>query len=274
MAPPLITYLGDPQLKTRFIREIRKYERADQIVKGSYGSVIGTWYGCAIGCSLRSLNLIHGAADPNTNTDMHARYPTELGLPLWLAYLEDHIFESLPKELSRTWPRRFAQATPVGATVDDLVLAKILRWVLGDATFGARNVTKDPTVVGAVDRVVALFDRAISGDNPTPPEWRDVAKAEEAAWTAGAAGTAWAAGIAKAAKAAGTAWAEEAAGAEEAAWAAGTAGAAWAARAAWAAGIAKAAGTAWAAGIAKKADQFYPALAKYILSLLRGLSTP
>ena len=89
------------------------------------------------------MNKIQGRPDAELEDDTndHTRYVTELGLPLWLAYLEDNLFECLPNDLSRTWPRRFAAAIPAGACVDDLVLAKILRWSLAAERFGVRYAT-------------------------------------------------------------------------------------------------------------------------------------
>jgi len=194
----LRTYLGDPDLKASFLEEIGKHEQADMLRKGSYGNGIPDcgFKGCAIGCALHSLNKLQGKppSELANDTGNHERYVTELGLPLWLAYMEDHIFESLPDNLSKTWPRRLAEAIPVGACVHDLVLAKILRWTLAAERFGARYATEDAAVVAVVDRIVALFDRTIRGDEPTSKEW-DAARA------------AWDARAARAARAAWDAWA-------------------------------------------------------------------
>lgn len=131
-------YLNSADLKSRFLAEISKHEAADQLIKGSYGEMNGQFRGCAIGCSLHSMNIIQGAPDLLGRTGDHRRYPSALGLPIWLAYLEDDIFEQLPIELAKTWPRRFAEAVPVGAVVDDLVrlcnrepFRRLLRTVAG-----------------------------------------------------------------------------------------------------------------------------------------------
>src|SRR5262245_12978579 len=152
------TYLGDATLKARFLEEIGKHELADAIVQGTYGEMVDAEFrGCAIGCSLHSMNIIHGAADSEWKIGDHARYESELGLPIWLAYLEDNIFEHLPIEQAKTWPRRFAEAIPVGATVPDTVLATILRWILADDTFGVRFATDDGEIREYIDTIVALF---------------------------------------------------------------------------------------------------------------------
>ena len=193
---------------------------------------------------------MHGDTDLNLRTDVHARYEAELGLPVWLAHLEDHLFESLPDDLAMTWPRRFADAVPVGAVVDDVVLAKILRWTLGADTYGVRHAATD-AAVAVIDRMIALFDREIRGDSPNATDWDDAARDAWAAWEA---------------------WDD--------AWAAGAAGDAWDARAAWAARDAWDARAAWAARDDARAawaarddagDAFYSALSDYVLELLRAL---
>src|SRR3990167_2686978 len=157
----LITYLGKPELKEAFLLEIGKHEAADQLVKGYYGQMDGQFTGCAIGCSLHSLNVLQGKPAVIDNVGLHERVPAELGWPLWLAYLEDNIFEQLPAELSRTWPRRLAEAIPVGVSVPDVVLAKLLRWTLIADTFGVVHATDDAEVKAIVQRIGALFDRSI-----------------------------------------------------------------------------------------------------------------
>jgi hypothetical protein len=234
----MLTYLNSPQLKADFLGEIGKHEAADAFMKGSYGEGSGkNFRGCAIGCSLHSLNKINGKKQ---KTGDHARYEKELGLPTWLAYLEDNLFERLPLELAKTWPRRFAEAIPVGVVVDDLVLAKILRWVLADSEFGVRYATDDEDVRGYIDAVVAMFDAEIAG-TCTADHREAAARAARAAWDAWAARAAWDT---------------------------------WDARAARAAWDARDARDAWDAATKSsrgKADAFSSALSEFVLALLREL---
>src|SRR5262245_43305154 len=147
----LQSYLGKPDLKAALLVEIGKHEQADQIVKGTYGKMNGQWHGCAIGCSLRSLNILQGVAEINGRTDDHERFTSELGVPLWLAYAEDHIFEHLPEDQATTWPRRFADAIPVGVDLTDLV-APLMLWTLADPVWGVVHTTDDPKVKAIVNR--------------------------------------------------------------------------------------------------------------------------
>jgi hypothetical protein len=109
-------YLSDPKLKKDFVNEIRKHQKADQIIQGTYGEGSnGDWKGCAVGCSIHSLNRLHGKSFSTSN---HKIYETELGIPEWLARLEDTIFEGLSVKEAKKWPLRFSTAIPVGANLE------------------------------------------------------------------------------------------------------------------------------------------------------------
>ena len=235
MTETILTYRNDPAFKAAFLAELDKHAALDAFTKGTYGMMNGHFRGCGIGCSLASLNVLRGAPVLE-QTGQHERYPSELGWPLWLAYLEDNLFESLPDGLSKTWPARLSAAVPVGVEIPDRVLAKILRWSLANATYGVRHVTDNPEAIAVIDRMIALFDRSIADDEPSDTEWSEVAWDARVAWVA---------------------------------WDAWAARAAWAARDAWAARVAWAARDARAAWEAR--DGFYPALSDYVISELEAL---
>jgi hypothetical protein len=250
----LITYLGKPELKATFLEQITLHETQDAFIKGTYGQMNGHFRGCAIGCSLHSLNVLQGKTDPAEAIDMHSRYESELGLPTWLAHLEDSIFERLPDALSQTWPRRFAEAIPVGATVDDRVLARILHWCLADAQLGVRTVTDDVEMRGYIDTIATLLDAEANGT--ATADQREAVRA------------------ARIARAAMDVWDARAVRAVRAVRAAMDVWDVWDARAARDARDAMAARAAWAAMAAKAADKFYPALSEYVLTQLSPLSVP
>jgi hypothetical protein len=107
------TYNNDAQFKTAFVAEVAKHRKADMLVKGSYGKQNGDWHGCAVACSLRSLDILKGNK-PKTEYNDHARFEREGLWPEWLARLEDTLFENLPTAGSQKWPERLAKAVPVG----------------------------------------------------------------------------------------------------------------------------------------------------------------
>lgn len=196
-------YHNDPAIKSALIAQLIAHEDADEIIQG-----IG-WengHGCAVGCTLHEYD--------------HSQGPAKLGWPEWLLRLEDGLFEEMTPRDAKGFPRRMAEAIPVGADLEPVRL-RFLYWTLTD--FLGRDWPAD--VNAALDDMGGLFARAIAGDEPDTAEW---AKAERAAWAARDARDALAAGAAGAARAAGAAWAARDARAARAAGGAGAAGAAWA----------------------------------------------
>lgn len=161
------TYHANPQLKADFLAQISAHEQADALVKGSYGRMNGHFKGCAIGCSAYSLAVMQGQLPKNAglfaSEPQHRRVADDLGLPLWLAYLEDNVFEMLPTELSKTWPRRLAEAIPVGAVIDDRVLAQILVWSLTAERFGAIHATDNTEVKGWMTTIAEAISAEAEG---------------------------------------------------------------------------------------------------------------
>jgi len=103
----LRAFHGDPAIKAKYLARVQAHVAADELIQGiGWGDAKG----CAIGCTLNAYD--------------HSRYPIELGLPTWLAHLEDAIFEGLSSAEAQTWPARFLDAIPVGADVEPV------RWKL------------------------------------------------------------------------------------------------------------------------------------------------
>ena len=219
----MISFFGEQCLKDAVIARIKEHQRLDQIIHGIYWDGAR---GCKIGCVLHSND--------------HMAYETLLGLPVFLAFMGEHIFESLPLHEAKAWPLRCMEAVPVGVDLD-LLFPRFMHWVLRDP-HGMRQYANLNTLV-IIDSLVVIYARRIEGvpfDTGTAA-WA-AAEAAEAAWAAAGA-AAWAA--------------TEAA---EAAWAAAGAATRAARAAAWAA--AEAAGAAKESVIHRQAD--------YLIGLLHG----
>ena len=156
------SYLADSQLKKDFVKEVKRHYDADQIVQGTYGDSKNPDEGfCAVGCAIDSLNILKGKT---IETNNHNAYETELGIPEWLARLEDTIFEGLPKDKAMKWPLRFAKAVPVGKDLEPI------RWQFG-AFILSRNIERvlkldisddlKQQVVSAIRGVLTLHETAI-----------------------------------------------------------------------------------------------------------------
>lgn len=183
-------YKNDKKLKSDFIKEIKWHQDQDKIIQGSYGlGSNGDWKGCAVGCSIHSLNRIK---DKKFTTSDHSIYETELGIPEWLARLEDTIFEGLPVEEAKKWPLRFSKAINVGADLEP-VKYKFCAYLMKEnidmvLKLDISDELKEQ-VVKEIRDVLALHEEAIKTG-----EW-DGSAAGSAAGSAGSAGlAAWSAG--------------------------------------------------------------------------------
>ena len=235
--------------KPQLLEEIEKHRKADQILQGTYGKENGKWRGCAVGCSIHSINL---KLNKDYKTSDHSVYETELGIPEWLARVEDTIFEGLPVEKAVLWPERFTKAIPVGVT--DIQLERV-KWQFTSALMqeNIERVKKLKISKELKQKVVEAIKLAQSLNENSTEEERSAAGS--AAWSAGSA--------------AGSAARSAAWSARSAAWSAGSAAgsAARSARsaagsAAWSAGSA-ARSAAWSAGSAAKSAAESAAYERY-----------
>ena len=181
-----MSFFGSQCLRDAVVKRVREHQRLDQIAQQIYwdGSK-----GCAIGCVLHS--------------GEHMAFEQQLGLPVFLAYLDEHIFEKLPLEEAKGWPLRFIEAVPVGVDLE-LVFPRFMHWLLSDPD-GVRQYA-DARTVPIMDTIVAMYARRIEGipfDVDAARAARDAAGA--AAWAAAGA----AAGAAAEAAAWDAAWAAQ-----------------------------------------------------------------
>ena len=98
---------GDPAIKEKYLARLKAHHVADEIIQGiGYNGS----HGCAVGCTVNKYD--------------HRAYENELGLPQWIARLEDRIFESLPAGDAQRFAVDFLEAVPIGADVENV------RWLL------------------------------------------------------------------------------------------------------------------------------------------------
>jgi hypothetical protein len=184
----------------------RRHREADMLAAGEFKMVGGQ--ACSIGCFCHDYGLMPGDFEGLAKI---TKYPEAAH------HLQEAIFEGLPESKRANWHVAFAEKA---ATVTDWQ-SVIDKTVLASLRIAEPHDTSEGKVVAVV---IALYERRLTGDNPSDAEWYAARVAAGAADAAGAA--AWAARTT----------------ARDAAWAAGgAAGAAGAAgNAAWAAG-----GAAW-----------------------------
>jgi hypothetical protein len=171
-------YHNDLKLKERVLLKMDAHRKADELVQG-----YGYWEdgkGCAIGCLIES--------------DNHMAYESKFGIPAMLAYLEDRIFEGLPKEHAQLWPERFLSAINVGAD-----LSKVGWLFLGEMLRGIQIPDcADPDVQASilasrnsVEQCAEVMD--LYANEFATEEERSAAESAESAARAAAASAAWSA---------------------------------------------------------------------------------
>lgn len=198
------SYNNDPKLKKRFIEEIKKHQEADAIQQGHYGRKNGTWKGCAVACSLRSLDIIDGK-ELHEEYNQHKQYETKIG-PEWLAHLEDTLFEEMKAEDANKFPLQFAEAIPVGVDLEPVkwkFCAYLMKENIERVTSFDIDDEPKKQIIDAIRDVLAVHEKAIKTG-----EW-DKSAAERAevravkivaecaasvawsAWSAASAASAW-----------------------------------------------------------------------------------
>jgi hypothetical protein len=228
----MLTFHGDAKLKADLLAEIQRHRKQDQIIQGSYGEGDDAeWKGCAVGCSIHSLNKIR---NKTKDVSTHSVYETEFGIPAILAYLEDGIFEGLPQKEAVEFPAAFIQAVPVGVDLSKVV-HRFLAWMLDDPEQGVIRFADDAGKISI--HAVAELHRQEAISTVTKAAWSAARSAAESA----ARSAAWSAARSAAQSAA-----------ESAAWSAAESAAESAARsaaesAAWSAARSAAESAAWSA---------------------------
>lgn len=240
----MLSFHNDPLIKEKYINRVIAHRKADKIIQG-----IG-WNngrGCAVGCTLENYD--------------HSRYPIELGLPEWLARLEDSIFENLSLDIAILWPEKFLQSIPIGINVEKvkykLSILRLNRLIEIQKSLLEKNPDLNEIfrkVINAIEVIIKYHEAEI---NNIYCNW---SAAESAAWSAGsAAGSA--------------AWKKESAeSAESAAWSAIRPSAGSSAESAGSAAWSVAASSSWSARSAAWSEAWSAAWSQESDDLLKLLS--
>lgn len=104
----MIAFHGSSEIKNKYLERVKEHQRLDEIVKGVYfrDGKPGERRMCGVGCTVHSGD--------------HTAYERELGIPQWIARLEDTIFENLPDERAKRWPYEILDAINVGADLQKI----------------------------------------------------------------------------------------------------------------------------------------------------------
>jgi hypothetical protein len=187
----LEAFHNDKKIKIKYLKRVADHRKADELIQGASGA---NGKGCAVWCTLDKYH--------------HKSYETELGIPEWLARVEDVIFEGLNKKRSQKWPEQFLKAINLGADLSK-VEAPFTIFVL-KSNLNNFDTEKYPDIKAAIERCIELYE---IGDLEPSAAW---SAAESAAWSA-AESAAWSAARSAAESAA---WSAARSAAESAAWSA------------------------------------------------------
>lgn len=111
-------FVNTPITKDEFFKELKWHQEQDRFLQGTYSREDnGQFKGCAVGCSINSI-----ACKLQIDLDFqdHGLYEKYLGIPEWLARVQDTIFEGLEEDRSKLWPVEFTEAINVGADLNQV----------------------------------------------------------------------------------------------------------------------------------------------------------
>lgn len=168
--------------KKEFVKEMKMHAKMDAFIKGTYGeSEDGIFKGCSVGCALHSVSRLKGTA---LDTGDHELFEKYLGVPEWLARLNDTLFENLPEERSKKWPVEFSEAINEGADLDK-IKTPYLVYILTEnlKTLDSLKVDKEHTqVIKAIEQTRAATLQVIKAHESDDKD--ELSAAESAAWAA------------------------------------------------------------------------------------------
>lgn len=102
-----LTFKNDPLIKDSLVKRMDKHIELDELLQGATGN---NGKGCTVWCALNNGELKRGYD--------HSAFPDVLGLPEWLARLQDTIFEGLDVEDSKWFSSEWVRAIPIGKNIE------------------------------------------------------------------------------------------------------------------------------------------------------------
>ena len=181
----MLSYHNDENLKKLIVCEMRKHKEQDQLVKDTYcREECGKFKGCAVGCAIDSINIALGKRYRNSD---HKVFEEELGIPEWLAHIQDLLFERLPIGDNSQFAVDFLESIPVGVNLES-VKWKFCAFLMREniervLSFSDMSCAKREKSLSAIRAVLALHEKAIEiGDFYYNSD--ECAAARSAAWSA------------------------------------------------------------------------------------------
>ena len=174
--------------KEEFVKEMKWHQQMDNFEKGTYGDLESV-NACSVGCALKSVSKLKNI---RLSTNDHQEFENHLGVPEWLARLNDQLFEGVSLERSKMWPVEFSEAINEGADLDKVktpFLCFVLRNTIESMDAVKYDIENNPDVtkaiLGSKDAVNQMIDALESGDeSKISAAWSAARSAESAAESA------------------------------------------------------------------------------------------
>ncbi len=163
--------------KKDFVEEMKAHQVADNFLKGTYDK---DEKGCSVGCALKSVAKLKGIS---LEFNEHKEFENHLGVPEWLARLNDTIFEGVSLERSKLWPVEFAEAINDGSDLDK-VKTPFLIFILKNSLKSVRNTKYDQDKFPDVKKAIEQTEAAVIEMIRCHENGLDLTAAESAAWSA------------------------------------------------------------------------------------------
>lgn len=210
-----LSFKNDPAIKEALVKRMDAHIAADELAQGEIGT---RGKGCTVWCALNDEDMDYGYS--------HEAFPEVLGLPEWLARLQDTIFELLNKVDAKAFSAAWIKAIPVGKNLEPvrwkfcaflmkknieqvllLDISEDLKKQVVDAITGVLSVHNNAIVTGVWDKEKAAAAREKAMRLRRAIYVRGLATAAMAAVWAAAMAAAWAAEAAVSATEEESAWA-------------------------------------------------------------------
>ena len=121
----LLTVLADHAEHDRFRQDYGYWAEDTQATEP------GVYRGDAVGCSIEHWTFDGHIYNPENLGGIHEQYEELFGIPTFLAWWEDGLFEAMTPDCSKKWPILFIEAINVGADLS-VVKRLMLEWLVCD----------------------------------------------------------------------------------------------------------------------------------------------
>ena len=148
-----LSFKNDPKIKDDLIARMDKHIELDNLLQKATGE---DGKGCTVWCALNNGSMHYGYN--------HSAFPSILGLPEWLALLQEVIFEGLSVEDSKQFSSEWVRAIPVGKDLEPVkwkfcafvLKENIERVLLLDIS---EELKKE--IIGAIKQCLVVHERSI-----------------------------------------------------------------------------------------------------------------